>query len=54
VPTLADGLAARFVVFPHAGHALPIQCARGLNVTLAQHVAGVEAALRSARCQAGV
>jgi aminoacrylate hydrolase len=39
---LAARLAGRFVVFPHAGHALTIQCARGVNVTLTQHVAAVE------------
>jgi len=29
---------ARFVEFEHAGHALPIQCARELNALLAEHL----------------
>jgi pimeloyl-ACP methyl ester carboxylesterase len=46
--SLAKGIAgARFVEFPHAGHALPIQCAAETNDLLAAHFMAAEASARA-------
>jgi pimeloyl-ACP methyl ester carboxylesterase len=40
---IADGISgARFVEFPDASHALPIQCAREINALLLQHLTSAE------------
>jgi aminoacrylate hydrolase len=40
---IADGISgARFVEFPHASHALPIQCPREINTLLLKHLTAAE------------
>jgi len=46
--SLAQGIAgARFVEFPQAGHALPIQCAAETNDLLEKHVTAAEESRRA-------